>query len=348
MKRLPAEWEAQDAVMLTWPHKNTDWLPVLDRVESVYFELAGILLHYTNLIIAAHPAIMSSLQDQFAKTLTRRPHQIYLYPAQSNDTWTRDHGPVGIENAGKKQLLDFTFNGWGNKFAAGLDNQISAALAQLGAFNATQLIRCPFVLEGGAIESDGKGCILTTSACLLNQNRNPSLDKIEVEKLLRSCLGADKVLWLDHGYLAGDDTDSHIDTLARFAPDGVILYVKCDDRGDEHFPALQKMEAQLRTLADRDQRRYRLLPLPWPAAKYDAQGQRLPATYANFLVTNNAVLAPVYGDNKDALALRQLGKAFPGRNIHAVDGSTLITQHGSLHCITMQIPAGVLSSNPNV
>ena len=261
---------------------------------------------------------------------------VVLYEIESNDIWARDFGPITIYEDGKPVLLDFTFNGWGKKHKAGLDNQITAKLHAEGAFGKTPLRAVDLILEGGSIDSDGQGTLLTTAECLLNPNRNKHLDEKQIEARLTSELAVKKFLWLENGCLAGDDTDSHIDTLARFCPDNTILYVKCDDPADEHFPALQAMKKELKQTGTR------LLPLPWPKAKFDAAGERLPATYANFLIINGAVLVPTYNDPADFQALETVGKAFPNREIIGIDCSTLILQHGSLHCVTMQIPKGVL------
>jgi len=201
----------------------------------------------------------------------------------------------------------------------------------------TPLEKIDFVLEGGSIESDGEGTILSTSACLCNTNRNNGLSKQEIEELLHTYLGAKRVLWLDHGYLAGDDTDSHIDTLARFANKDTIAYVKCNDKDDEHFEALQKMEAQLKKFKTKEGKSYRLIALPMTDAIYNEEGQRLPATYANFLITNDALIYPTYGDKNDSTAGEIFKVLFPNREIIPINCLKLIEQGGSLHCSTMQI-----------
>ncbi|MDP3401820.1 MAG: agmatine deiminase family protein [Brevundimonas sp.] len=239
-------------------------------------------------------------------------------------------------------LLDFGFNAWGLKFAADLDNLMTGNLARAGAFGRRE-VRIPgLILEGGSIESDGAGTLLTTSQCLLSPNRNPHLDRRGIEQALVESLGISRFLWLKHGYLAGDDTDSHIDTLARLCPDDTIVHVRCDDPADEHYPALAAMEAELLAFCTAGGEPYRLIPLPWPQPCFDADGRRLPATYANFLVINGAVLVPTYGMYQDAAALEILGRVFPERTIIGIDCLPLIAQHGSLHCVTMQIPRGVL------
>jgi agmatine deiminase len=269
--------------------------------------------------------------------------RVSLYALPTNDTWARDFGPITVFEEGEPVLYDFGFNGWGLKFAANFDNRITAELARLGVFGKRRVSVPGLILEGGSLESDGEGTLLTTAQCLLEANRNPHLTRAELEGKLGELFGVDHFLWLEHGYLVGDDTDSHIDTLARLAPDNTILYVQCDDEQDEHYRALALMETELRALRPRSGGRFRLIPLPWPKACFDREGGRLPATYANFLVINGAVLVPTYGDAADAEACAVIARAFPGREIVAVDCRPLILQHGSLHCVTMQLPRGVLA-----
>lgn len=339
--RLPAEWEPQDAVLLTWPHADTDWKNMLNNIEETYFSIVDVLSNFTPVIIAHHPILSHNLSTIIAQQLGSKPFPIACYEIITDDVWARDHGPICIEKNERMQLLDFTFNGWGDKFSATYDNQVSRKLHQQNAFGNIPLTSVDMVLEGGAIESDGEGCLLTTSECLCHPNRNPSMSKGDIEHHLTKHLGAKKVLWLDHGFLAGDDTDSHIDTLARFAPNNTIVYVSCDDPEDEHFTALQKMHHQLTTFTSHENQSFTLIPLPWPCAKHSSDGHRLPATYANYLITNNAVLVPIYQDKNDAIALQQIAKAYPNRQIVAIDCLNIIEQHGSLHCITMQIPKNV-------
>jgi agmatine deiminase len=334
MKRLPAEWEPQDAVLICWPHEKTNWAPYLNEVEAVFMDIAEAITRFEKLIV-----VVPDKECVHAKLAARGVNMknIALYEIESNDIWARDFGPITIYEAGKPVLLDFTFNGWGEKQKAGLDNQITAKLHAAGAFGKIPLRTVDLILEGGSIDSDGQGNLLTTAECLLNPNRNKHLSKMEIEAELTSELAIKKFLWLENGWLAGDDTDAHIDTLARFCPDNKILYVKCGDPADDHFPALRNMEDDLKKMEA-----FQLVPLPWPKAKFDAAGKRLPATYANFLILNGAVLVPTYNDLSDFQALETIGKAFPDREIIGIDCSTLILQHGSLHCVTMQIPKGVL------
>ncbi|MFU8857203.1 MAG: agmatine deiminase family protein [Deferrisomatales bacterium] len=338
-RRLPAEWEDQDGVLLAWPHADTDWAPVLAQVEPVFQELAARIAEVETLVVAA--ADPHGAERGLRRAGVPRD-RVRLYHVPTNDTWARDFGPLTVEVDGRPRVLDFGFNGWGLKFAADLDNQVTRRLWADGAFGATPLETVGLVLEGGSVESDGAGTLLTTAACLLSPNRNPHLDRRGVEEALGRHLGAERVLWLEHGRLAGDDTDAHVDTLARLAPGDAVLYVSCDDPADEHFAPLAAMAEELRDLRTRAGRPYRLVPLPWPQARFDEEGRRLPATYANFLVVNGAVLVPTYGDPRDAEALAAVAEAFPGRRVTGVDCSPLLLQHGSLHCVTLQLPRGAL------
>ena len=337
--RFPAEWEAQDGVLLAWPHESTDWHPVLAAVEPVFVEIVRQISRFELVLIVApdKDEVAAKLRQGGAVMERVRIHEI-----ASNDTWARDFGPLTVLEDGRPLLLDFGFNGWGLKFASNLDNQINRNLHAAGAFAGLPLKTPGLILEGGSIECDGAGTILTTTECLESPNRNPHLSRQKIEGALTDLLGADRILWLEHGFLAGDDTDSHVDTLARLCPNDTIAYVACDDPADEHYPALQAMSEELRTFRTRSGDPYRLLPLPWPKASFDEDGGRLPATYANFLAINGAVLVPTYRDANDAVALAAIGEAFPGRQIIGIDCLPLIQQHGSLHCVTMQLPKGVL------
>lgn len=340
--RLPPEWAAQSGVMLTWPHAHGDWAARLAQVEPVFVAIAAAVAVRESVLIvcydAAHRAHIAQLLAQAGIDVAR----VRLYVAESNDTWARDHGPITATVNGKPTLLDFRFNGWGGKYAAALDDSLTARLHGLGAFGDTPLVTADLVLEGGSIEVDGAGTLLTTARCLLAPSRNPKLNRGQIEARLRELLGVTRILWLEHGYLAGDDTDSHIDTLARLCDVDTIAYVRCDDPNDEHFVELQAMERELQAFRTARGAPYRLVPLPWPRARLNEDGERLPATYANFLIINDAVLVPTYADPADALALARVRECFPTREIIGVPCLPLIFQYGSLHCVTMQLPAGVL------
>lgn len=338
-RRLPAEWEAQDGVLLAWPHANSDWCDNLAAVQQVFVAIASTISRFERVLIAAPEVEVVRQQLRAAPVDLQR---ITLVAIPTNDTWARDFGPITVLDTGQPLILDFGFNAWGLKFAADLDNQITGRLATAGAFGNTPVHIPGLILEGGSIESDGNGTLLTTSNCLLSPNRNPHLERQNLEKVLGEQLGIDHFLWLNHGFLAGDDTDAHIDTLARLCPNNTIVYVRCDDTGDEHFPELSAMEAELHQLRTPQGEPYRLVPLPWPKACFAEDGHRLPATYANFLIINGAVLVPTYDDPQDAAALAILAGVLPGREVIGIDSRPLIAQHGSLHCVTMQIPQGVL------
>ena len=368
---FPAEWHPQSGVQLTWPHAGTDWAPLLAEVDDCFVSIALEILAHGELLLIVTPE-----PDRIKALLCERIPSRFLshvryFECPTNDTWARDHAFLTLLTEAGPRLLDFQFNGWGNKFPAELDNQINQHLISAlsskgendeGLFHGTYESHLDFVFEGGSIESDGKGTLLTTSECLLSPNRNPDLTRDQIEERLLRYFHADRVLWLDHGYLAGDDTDSHIDTLARFCPNNTIAYVQCTDSSDEHYDALRAMETQLcsfralgkllaevedapsATVPNASASDFRLIPLPMPSPIYDPDdGHRLPATYANFLVINGAVLMPTYGQpENDEQARRQLQKAFPKYDIVPIDCRVLIRQHGSLHCSTMQYPIGVM------
>ncbi|MDO8368865.1 MAG: agmatine deiminase family protein [Saprospiraceae bacterium] len=335
--RLPAEWEPQSAVQLTFPHKDTDWADVLEDVLPCFIQIAESISRFQPVLIVCSD--VSATQ----KIMTGgNPQNFRWVEFAGNDTWARDHAGITIEENGKPVILDFVFNGWGLKFPAFKDNLITRHLYNKGVFNA-EIRHGGLVLEGGAIESDGMGTLLTTTECMLSPNRNPHLSKDQIEAHLKNCFGVLRILWLDNGYLAGDDTDSHIDTLARLCSPDTIAYVKCSDPADEHFDALQKMEAELRNFKTLDGKPYHLVALPWPDACYDEERHRLPATYANFLIINGAVLVPTYQTPQDKEALQIINSIFPDREIIGIDCRPLILQHGSLHCVTMQYPVNVVN-----
>ena len=324
--RFPAEWEPQWGVQLTWPHAATDWAPILEEITETYKEIARE--------ISAREALLIVAPESARPTIS---YPLSAIP--SNDTWARDHGFITlVDDQGHAQLLDFCFNGWGEKFAADLDNAINRRLYEEEKLQGEYIDCLDFVLEGGSIESDGKGTVFTTTGCLLAPHRNQPLTQAQIEQRLKQELHAERILWIDHGNLTGDDTDGHIDTLVRICPNDTLLYVGCDDPGDEQYTELKLMEEQLKTFRTLDGKPYRLLKLPMPRPIYD-DGDRLPATYANFLVINNAVLCPTYAQpDLDAEALRLIKEALPDREIVGIDCRSIIKQHGSLHCCTMQFP----------
>ncbi|OOG24526.1 agmatine deiminase [Thioalkalivibrio denitrificans] len=339
---LPAEWAPQSGVMLTWPHDRSDWATLIEEADTAFAAIGTAVTRFQRLLVVCRDAdherhVIACLRRAGAdleRTLTAI--------APSNDTWARDHGPVTVIENGRPVLLDFRFNGWGGKYPADDDNRITAALHAAGVFGETPLQTIDLVLEGGSIESDGQGTLLTTAGCLPTPTRNPGLSRADIEATLKGFLGVRRVLWLEHGALEGDDTDGHVDTLARLCTPDTIAYVTCDDPDDPHHAPLRAMETELRALRTASGDPYRLVALPLPAPVRDEDGRRLPATHANFLIINGAVLVPVYDDPTDTVALERLGAVFPDREIIGIDCRTLIRQYGSLHCVTMQLPEGVL------
>jgi agmatine deiminase len=341
--RLPAEWEPQSGVLVAWPHERTDWCDVLAEVTPVFARIVAEVSRREIAVVVTPDGDHVREQVEAAGGDLAR---VQVWDVPTNDTWARDFGPITLLGSGgapgRPLLLDFGFNGWGLKFASCKDNRVTRELSALGAFHHAELRTMGLVLEGGSIESDGRGTVLTTSQCLLSPNRNPHLDQGAVEAALREHLHAERVLWLHNGHLQGDDTDAHIDTLARLAPDDTIVYVACDDASDPHMEGLSLMARELRELRTASGAPYRLVPLPWPAPKLDADGRRMAASYANYLIINGAVLAPTYRDARDEEALAAIAGAHPGREVVGIDCLPLIQQGGSLHCLTMQLPEGVL------
>lgn len=330
--------------MLTWPHQATDWAPYLKEITETYVEMADAITRYEQLVIATpHPIQVGAMLS--GRLTPEQMTRVYICFCKTNDTWARDHGPITLRSDdGKLTMLDFRFNGWGEKFEATLDNNVTRTLHEDGAFD-TETKGTPrladnddFVLEGGAIESDGKGTIMTTECCLMAPNRNQPMDKEDIEEELRFRLKAKRIIWLKHGSLIGDDTDGHIDTIVRLAPNDTLLYNKCTDENDEQYADFVALEEELKELRTLDGKPYKLIPLPQPDAIYD-EGERLPATYANFLIINGAVLVPTYNqEEKDKEACEAIKKSFPDREIIPIDSRTIVRQHGSIHCCTMQVP----------
>jgi agmatine/peptidylarginine deiminase len=340
-RRLVPEFSPQSGVLLTWPHVHSAWAGSLEAVNAVYLEIARAVATHEQLLIVCYDEGHARDIGHACNRAGVPPGAVRFLAAPTNDTWIRDYGPLTVANDEGLQLLDFVFDGWGNKYPAGLDNEVTRTLDAAGVFKAPRRV-FPIVLEGGSIDTDGEGSLLTTSNCLIVNSRNPGYDKAAFDRLFTGEMGILRTLWLDHGELEGDDTDAHIDMLARFCSPRTIAYTQCTDRRDTHYAALNAMEQQLRSFTTLENAPYQLIPLPLPAPVHSGDGERLPASYANFLVINGAVLVPVYGDPADAVAAERLAGAFPDRQIIPVNCLPLIHQYGSLHCATMQLPAGVL------
>jgi agmatine/peptidylarginine deiminase len=337
MIRFPAEWEPQSAVILAWPHADGDFAD-LDAVETSYRHLSDAISRLQLLVvICKDDAHQTRIQGQLQNV-----HNVRFIQAGYNDIWLRDTVFLSMEwphEKAKLQLLNFRFNGWGNKYPHDLDNALNLALFAHPLFKGHPTATLDLVLEGGSIESDGAGTIMTTKNCLLNPNRNPELSQDAISGQLLNYLGAKRILWVEQENLAGDDTNAHIDTLARFCDSHTIAYTSCNDEQDPHYAGLKNMAEQLKTFKTLDGADYELIDLPMPQPLFDADGKQLPANYANFLIINGAVLVPAYDDANDAVALQRLSECFPGREIIAIPSKGLVQQYGSLHCATMQVPA---------
>lgn len=372
--RLPAEWESQKTVLFAYPHLATDWAPNLTQTIQCYNKIIQTISHFQSITLLCSTetdinVIAQTLHSQTNPSQTNTeiaPNftNIHCLKVPFNDTWIRDYGPITLEhsittekvtntettikdssthNKLQPRIIDFTFNGWGSKFLATLDNQVTRTLAKQDYWK--KLHQCEtileshdLVLEGGSIDSDGAGSILTTRHCLSSPNRNPTLSYQTIIDQLKTVLGAEQVLSLSSGYLQGDDTDGHIDTLARFCSPTQIVYQGCQQVNDIHYQPLQEMAQELRTFRDLAGNAYQLYELPLPDPKLNTDGQRLPASYANFLIINDAVIVPTYQDPNDAQALAILKTCFPERRVIGIDCSALIQQGGSLHCCSMQVP----------
>ena len=346
---LPAEWYPQSAIQLTWPHEGTDWNPYLEEITDTFVQLASVIAQRERLVIATQDpdAVKQRLMFALSKNAMRR---VSFCQCAIDDTWARDHGALTLlpltenylkstERGAQAISLKFQFNGWGGKFPADNDNLIALHLYEEGHLAHRLEQHTDFVLEGGAIESDGRGTIMTTTQCQMRRNQPRSRQQIEEE--LKKRLRAKRIIWIDHGHLSGDDTDGHIDTIVRMAPHNTLLYTYCDDPADEHYADFQALEQQMKTLQRADGKPYRLYRLPLPDAIYETDGHRLPATYANFLIVNRGVILPTYNQPaKDNEAARVLSAAFPHYDILPIDARTIIRQHGSIHCLTMQFPKG--------
>ncbi len=344
---LPAEWEEQSGVQLTWPHAETDWAPYLSEITNTFIELASAITLYEPLLIVAQDTeyVKHLLTEQLS---SKQMQRIGFAQAHTNDTWARDHGAITLVSDNELVLLDFRFNGWGEKFAWLHDNAITSHLYSKGILKGNYESHDDFVLEGGSIESDGRGTIFTTSQCLMAQHRNQPLTQREIERELCQRLHAKRIVWLNHGNLIGDDTDGHIDTTVRTAPGDTLLYNKCTDESDEQYQDFCNLERELQSLRTADNRPYRLVALPMPQEiRFD--NERLPATYANFLIINGAIIYPTYNQpDNDKAAAEALQQTFPGRNIIGIDSSIIIRQHGSIHCLTMQFPKGALNISTTI
>lgn len=344
MKIFLPEWTEQEAVLMALPSANTDWNYILPEALSQYRRMIRSFTEE-----GLHVVLLCHNSEEAENILSDcKKESITFLQCEFNDTWTRDYGPLTVVKDDRLRALDFGFNGWGLKFASDKDNLVNLSLKEkFVILPETYRNERAFILEGGSVETDGEGTILTTTRCLCSPNRNGGLSKREAEEKLQKSLGATHVLFLDYGALEGDDTDSHIDTLARIAPNNTILFTGCRNEDDSQFEELLKMRAQLSLFRNAEGEPFNLIELPLPDAIYDEEGNRLPATYANYLVTNEVIFMPTYDQAaNDLLAMQTVKIAFPDHRVVGIDCNTLIKQHGSLHCATMQIPCNLF--NPTI
>ena len=337
--RFPAEWEPQAAILIAWPSAETDWAARLAEVEETYIALVAAIVRFQRVLVCVADDDVETYAEMRLRSNRVEMDRVRFVTVPYDDTWLRDSGPITLRDGTGFRLLDFRFTGWGGKFDASDDDRLVERLHDQEQFRDSAREPIDFALEGGAIETDGAGTLLTTWQCL--HERHPGASREELTGKLARWLHQDRVLWLDHGALEGDDTDAHIDTLARFAAADAIVFQACDDEADSHYAELQAMATEIAALRTQDGQPYRLFPLPWAQPILDG-GRRLAASYANFLIVNDAVLMPAYGDEADAVAAAVLASAFPNREIVQVPCRPLIWQNGSLHCITMQLPEGVV------
>lgn len=338
-KQLLAEWAPQRQVQLCWPSQAEYWGEQIANAQTTHSQIIAQITRYQRLLLIHSPDVDGKTLSAQLEQAGANLEQLTLVTQANNDIWCRDYGPLSIKNdSGQVELLDFRFTGWGGKFAAELDNAASQNLAAAGFYQA-ELRSFDLILEGGAIDYDGNGCLLTTTACLLNPNRNPTWERADYERFMASEMGIQRIHWLENGWLRGDDTDSHVDMLARFAPNNVLIYQGCQQTDDEHFAPLQALATELAALRNRDGQAYQLVELPFPGKHLDEDDDRLPASYANFLITNQQVLVPAYGDPQDEIARQTIAACFPNRETVSINCLALIHQYGSLHCASMQLSA---------
>ncbi len=333
--RLLPEWAPQEAIILAWPDQHTDWAPWLDQVQPLYIELIRAINQAgTGVLLLIRDEQLDNFHAQ-AEGLDK----VLLLKADYNDTWVRDYGFLTCQSEQGLQPLEFQFNGWGNKFDASKDNQINRSV--LAPLCRLPLVSVNLVAEGGALEIDDSGHLLSTEFCLSNPERNGDIDMQRYREIFQQYLGASKTTIFINGHLEGDDTDGHIDTLVRFTEDkGLVVQSAFNRPEDSHFAGLAALVEECRQQLPE----HRIFELPLPEI-YSAEGDRLPASYANYLINNQQVLCPVYGQPEDQLAIAVLHQAYPQHQIVALNCAPLVQQYGSLHCISMQVPQGTLNAD---
>jgi len=335
--RLPAEWEPQTAVWLSWPHRATTWPGNFRPIPAVFSRLAAEISRRQLVRINAVPERAARAKALLVKAGADMA-RIEFYAHPTDDAWCRDHGPIFVRNArtGEVAVTEWDYNAWGGKYPP-FENDRKIP-ARIGRALGLRAFENAMVLEGGSIETDGQGQLLTTESCLLNPNRNPGLSRPEIEQALCNQFGVDTIFWLGAG-IVGDDTDGHIDDLSRFLPKNGILTMVEKDKKDPNYGPLQENLERLRSFRNREDKKFRLVEIALPKAIYRGK-QRLPASYANYLVINGAVLLPTFRQPaRDRAAAEALAACFPKRDIVPIDCLDLVGGLGAIHCVTQQQPA---------
>ncbi len=335
--RFPAEWEPQQATWFSWPHKEESWPGRFERIPEVFTEIIKVLAAFQDVNINV---VDRTMHDDVMKRLDNagvEMERVTLYEIPTDDAWCRDHGPAFVVNAAAREALaviDWGYNAWGGKYPPyDQDDAVPTRVAEL---RRLPLFYPGIIMEGGSIDVNGSGCLLTSTSCLLNPNRNPNLDRDRIEWYLREYYHVEKILWVDEG-IAGDDTDGHIDDTARFVNPTTIVAVVEENRRDENYAPLQRNLKQLKAMRDTSGNAFRIVELPMPRP-ISFEGQRVPASYANFLIANGAVLVPTFRDRNDPAALAVLKDLFPERAVIGIDCYDLVWGLGTLHCISQQEP----------
>ena len=335
---MPAEWERHEATWLSWPHKEESWPGAFETIPGVFAEIARELSMSELVRINVADEDMAEDVGILLKDAGARLDRIRFHFNPTNDAWARDHGPIYlVRDSGEdpqRVIVDWGYNAWGNKYPPhDLDDVVPARIA---AESREPLFKPGIVLEGGSIDVNGRGTLLTTESCLLNPNRNPELNQTQIEKFLSDYLGVTNILWLGDG-ISGDDTDGHIDDLTRFvSADTVVTMIEEDPHDENHLP-LQGNLRRLKQMRDERGEPLKIVTIQMPESIY-FDGERLPASYANFYIANEAVLVPIYGGKHDAQALETFGNLFPGKRVKGIDCSRLVWGLGAIHCITQQQP----------
>ena len=333
--RWMAEYEPQAALLLHWPCQIETWGSALQEVEQVFMQIV-LTLQGQGLIIACHDAACRDMLQHRLREQGISDAGVALYVCPYDDIWVRDYGPFSVVCDGQSGLLDFQFDGWGHRYPSAKDDRVSRTLHALGAFGTRPLRRIDRILEGGGVETDGQGTILSTRSYLARSLPGCSMSAVQAE--LRHYLGCRRLLCVEEGQLSGDDTDGHIDMLVRFVAPDTLLYTACDDPGHPDYPTLKAMARQLGTWCQHDGTRYRLLPLPVPP--WWSCEVVSPRNYTNFLISNRCVLVPGYGDSiADAKARQVLQSCFPRRRVVQLQCTALMRQGGGLHCAILPIAA---------